>query len=66
MPAQGCYIVRFAQGAIGTAACVPRFLCGAPGLPYTDLVRRLTHDLVLPVWKSNVSVTLMIEKKAKR
>ncbi|EGO29336.1 hypothetical protein SERLADRAFT_345585 [Serpula lacrymans var. lacrymans S7.9] len=26
----------------------------------------LTHDLVLPLWKSNVSVTLMIDKKAKR
>ena len=26
----------------------------------------LTHDLVLPIWKSNVSVTLMLEKKAKR
>ncbi|KAI0342424.1 S-adenosyl-L-methionine-dependent methyltransferase [Trametopsis cervina] len=25
----------------------------------------LTHDLVLPIWKSNVSITLMIEKKAK-
>ncbi|GJE86312.1 RsmB/NOP family class I SAM-dependent RNA methyltransferase [Phanerochaete sordida] len=43
--AQGCCIVRFAQGRLGTAA--------------------LAHDLVLPVWKSNVSVTLMIEKKAK-
>ena len=26
----------------------------------------LTHDLVLPIWKSNVSVTLMLEKRAKR
>ncbi|KAJ3551352.1 hypothetical protein NM688_g4752 [Phlebia brevispora] len=25
----------------------------------------LTHDLVLPIWKSNVSITLMLEKKAK-
>ncbi|PCH44057.1 S-adenosyl-L-methionine-dependent methyltransferase [Wolfiporia cocos MD-104 SS10] len=25
----------------------------------------LTHELVLPIWKSNVSVTLMIDKKAK-
>ncbi|KAH9936711.1 S-adenosyl-L-methionine-dependent methyltransferase [Amylocystis lapponica] len=25
----------------------------------------LTHDLVLPIWKSNVSVTLMIDKRAK-
>ncbi|KAI0924993.1 hypothetical protein AcW2_005707 [Taiwanofungus camphoratus] len=25
----------------------------------------LTHDLILPIWKSNVSVTLMIDKKAK-
>ncbi|KAI0088251.1 cytosine-5--methyltransferase [Irpex rosettiformis] len=25
----------------------------------------LAHDLVLPIWKSNVSITLMIEKKAK-
>jgi multisite-specific tRNA:(cytosine-C5)-methyltransferase len=25
----------------------------------------LTHDLVLPIWKSNVSVALMIDKKAK-
>lgn len=43
--AQGCYIVRFQQGQLGTAS--------------------LTHDLVLPIWKSNVSLTLMIEKKAK-
>lgn len=26
----------------------------------------LSRDLVLPLWKSNVSVTLMIDKKAKR
>jgi len=26
----------------------------------------LAHDLVLPIWKSNVSLTLMIDKKAKR
>lgn len=26
----------------------------------------LTHDLVLPIWKSNVSLTLMMDKKAKR
>ncbi|KII91119.1 hypothetical protein PLICRDRAFT_105153 [Plicaturopsis crispa FD-325 SS-3] len=25
----------------------------------------LTHDLVLPLWKSNVSISLMIDKKAK-
>ncbi|KAF7795210.1 hypothetical protein EIP86_006360 [Pleurotus ostreatoroseus] len=25
----------------------------------------LSHDLVLPIWKSNVSITLMLEKKAK-
>ncbi|KAF7973923.1 hypothetical protein HWV62_13980 [Athelia sp. TMB] len=25
----------------------------------------LTHELVLPIWKSNVSLTLMIDKKAK-
>ncbi|PPQ85011.1 hypothetical protein CVT25_010400 [Psilocybe cyanescens] len=25
----------------------------------------LTHDLLLPIWKSNVSLTLMIDKKAK-
>ncbi|KAH9477926.1 Multisite-specific tRNA:(cytosine-C(5))-methyltransferase trm4b [Psilocybe cubensis] len=25
----------------------------------------LTHDLMLPIWKSNVSLTLMIDKKAK-
>ncbi|KAF8156676.1 S-adenosyl-L-methionine-dependent methyltransferase [Crassisporium funariophilum] len=25
----------------------------------------LSHDLVLPIWKSNVSLTLMIDKKAK-
>ena len=64
--------MRFAQGRLGTAACVPRFLCASTGLPYTDCAfariafHRLTHDLVLPIWKSNVSVTLMIEKKAKR
>jgi len=25
----------------------------------------LTHDIALPIWKSNVSVTLMMDKKAK-
>lgn len=30
------------------------------------LVRSLSRDLVLPLWKSNVSVSLMIDKKAKR
>ncbi|KAJ7867586.1 S-adenosyl-L-methionine-dependent methyltransferase [Mycena leptocephala] len=25
----------------------------------------LSHDLILPIWKSNVSITLMIDKKAK-
>ena len=25
----------------------------------------MTHELVLPIWKSNVSVGLMIDKKAK-
>ena len=28
--------------------------------------RSLTHDLVLPIWKSNSSISLMIDKKAKR
>ncbi len=27
---------------------------------------RLTHELVLPIWKSNVSLTLMLDKRAKR
>ena len=27
---------------------------------------RLAHELVLPIWKSNVSVTLMLDKRAKR
>ncbi|TFK25363.1 cytosine-5--methyltransferase [Coprinopsis marcescibilis] len=31
----------------------------------TSEVATLTHDLVLPIWKSNVSLTLMIDKKAK-
>lgn len=30
------------------------------------LLGRLTHDLILPLWKSDVSVSLMIDKKAKR
>jgi len=38
---------------------VIRFL---PGI--TDNIR-LDHELVLPIWKSNVSLTLMIDKKAK-
>lgn len=25
----------------------------------------MTHELLLPIWKSNVSATLMIDKKAK-
>ncbi|CAA7268497.1 unnamed protein product [Cyclocybe aegerita] len=31
----------------------------------TTEIASLTHDLVLPIWKSNVSLTLMIDKKAK-
>lgn len=27
---------------------------------------RITNELVLPIWKSNVSLTLMMDKKAKR
>lgn len=30
------------------------------------LARSLSHDVILPIWKSNVSLTLMIDKKAKR
>ena len=30
------------------------------------VINRLDHELVLPIWKSNVSLTLMIDKKAKR
>lgn len=26
----------------------------------------VSHDVVLPIWKSNVSLSLMIDKKAKR
>lgn len=26
----------------------------------------LSHELVLPIWKSNVSLSLMVDKKAKR
>ena len=33
---------------------------------YELTTSRLARDLVLPLWKSNVSVTLMIDKKAKR
>jgi hypothetical protein len=27
---------------------------------------RIMHDIVLPIWKSNASISLMIDKKAKR
>lgn len=27
---------------------------------------RMTHDIILPLWKSQFSVTLMVDKKAKR
>lgn len=33
---------------------------------YSLAMDSLTHELVLPLWKSNVSVCLMIDKKAKR
>ena len=29
-------------------------------------VGSLAHELVLPIWKSNVSVMLMLDKRAKR
>ncbi|KAI9511664.1 S-adenosyl-L-methionine-dependent methyltransferase [Russula earlei] len=48
---QGSHVVRFRAGGTVDGA--------------SDVHRRLTHDLVLPVWRSTSSVSLMIDKKAK-
>ena len=34
-------------------------------LSYLTLLCSLLHELVLPIWKSEASVALMIDKKAK-
>ncbi|KAH7924716.1 S-adenosyl-L-methionine-dependent methyltransferase [Leucogyrophana mollusca] len=51
---------RSAIEARNTGSHIVRFPTGSFG----DLIC-LSHDLLLPLWKSNVSVTLMIDKKAK-
>lgn len=61
----GCHIVRFEEGEIEGARYY-LILTTHPCIVLTDTSISLTHDLVLPIWKSNVSITLMIEKKAKR
>ena len=65
-PATGSLIVRFPPEEKDGATYVSRLL--PPGFQFgllTFLTHRLTHDLYLPIWKSNVSLSLMIDKKAK-
>ena len=33
---------------------------------FNAICSSVSHDVVLPIWKSNVSLSLMIDKKAKR
>ena len=47
---------------INVSIIPPRYLSAAN----VRFCSSLSCDLVLPLWKSNVSVTLMIDKKAKR
>ena len=56
--------MRFLPGEWNGATYVLRRAAVSPSHP--DTTHRITHDMFLPVWKSNVSVTLMIDKKAKR
>lgn len=39
---------------------------GTDELTSTLFFNRLTHEIVLPLWKSPVSLALMVDKKAKR
>lgn len=57
-------ILRGFQPERGTGRCA--LLVHLFRRAVADTLARLTHDLVLPIWKSNVSVSLMIDKKAKR
>ena len=55
---RGCYVSVFPfPNPMST-------LCGPAHTRYSD--GRLAHELVLPIWKSNVSVMLMLDKRAKR
>jgi hypothetical protein len=61
--ALGSHVVFFPPGEWNGATCVSfvqKLICRL------IVTFRIVHDLFLPVWKSNVSVTLMIDKKAKR
>jgi multisite-specific tRNA:(cytosine-C5)-methyltransferase len=60
----GSHVVRFSPGEWDSATYGPICICLFAAHPNT--YRRLTHELFLPIWKSNVSLTLMIDKKAKR
>ncbi|KAH7904979.1 S-adenosyl-L-methionine-dependent methyltransferase [Hygrophoropsis aurantiaca] len=51
---------RSAIEAKNTGSHIVRFPAGS-----SSEATNLSHDLVLPLWKSNVSVSLMIDKKAK-
>ncbi|KAJ7221845.1 S-adenosyl-L-methionine-dependent methyltransferase [Mycena haematopus] len=58
----GSYIVRFARELDAVLVfLLPWFRT----LALIEAVGRLSHDLILPIWKSTASVTLMIDKKAK-
>ena len=61
----GCHIIRFEKGVV-EASRYYLINLASQCILLIDPSISLTHDLVLPIWKSIVSITLMIEKKAKR
>jgi hypothetical protein len=58
----GSHVIRFLPGITDNIRYVEQ-------IDVSNMLKaidRLDHELVLPIWKSNVSLTLMIDKKAKR
>ena len=61
--AAGCHIVRFPPEELDGVVFVSFVSTGEIA---DSWLYRLPNEIVLPIWKSNVSLTLMMDKKAKR
>lgn len=60
----GSHVVRFPPGEWDGVTYV--FLIDYFADINSTNASSLSHELVLPIWKSNVSLSLMVDKKAKR
>ena len=58
----GSHIVQFSTSEL----CVLPFISFLFNPFIAIFFSSCSHDVVLPIWKSNVSLSLMIDKKAKR